>query len=82
MLQEAIKTSNQKPITELSSTRRLVTKWSEETLERTEFDRDTLDQEKNGNVTDPTSTGRPVCGHESRENCMLKLKHVESDRFL
>ena len=60
-----------KPNTQLSSTGRLVTKWSEETLERTKFDRDTLNQEKHDNVTDPTSTGRPVCGHESTERCVL-----------
>ena len=34
-----------KPNTQLSSTGRPVTKRSEETLERTKFDRDTLDQE-------------------------------------
>ena len=33
-----------KPNTQLSRTGRLVTKWSEETLERTKFDRDTLNQ--------------------------------------
>ena len=41
--------------TQLSSTSRLVTKRSEETLERTKFDRDTLNQEKHDNVTDTTS---------------------------
>ena len=69
-----------KPNTQLSSTGRFVTKWSEETLERTKFDRDTLNQEKRDNVTDPTSTGRPVCGHESTERCVLALKHVERDQ--
>ena len=54
-----------KPKTHLSSTVRPVAKWSEETLERTKFDRDTLNQEKHDNVTDPTSTGRPVGGQES-----------------
>ena len=29
---------------------------------RTEFDHDTLSQEKHDEVTDSTSTGRPVCG--------------------
>ena len=48
-----------KPNTQLSSTGRLVTKWCEETLERTKFDRDTLNQEKHDYVTDPTSTGNP-----------------------
>ena len=66
--------------TKLSSTGRPVTKWSEETLERTKFDRDTLNQEKHDNVTDPTSTGRPVCGHESTERCMLTPQHVERDQ--
>ena len=69
-----------KPSTQLSSTGRLVTKWSEEALERTKFDRDTLEQEKHDNVTDPTSTGRPVCGHESSERCVLTPKHVENDQ--
>ena len=41
-----------KPNSQLSSTGRLVTKWSEETLERTKFDRDTLHQEKHDNVTE------------------------------
>ena len=69
-----------KPNTQLSSTGRLVTKWSEETLERTKFDRDTLDQETHDNVTDPTSTVRPACGHESTERCVLTPKHVERDQ--
>ena len=57
-----------------------ITKWSEDTLERTKFDRDTLNQQKHDNVTDPTSTGAPVCGHESTERCVLTLKHVEYDQ--
>ena len=70
-----------KPNTQLSSTGRLVAKRSEETLERTKFDRDTLNQEKH----DPTktklsSTERPVCGHESTERCVLTPKHVEEDQ--
>ena len=69
-----------KPNTQLSSTERLVTKWNEETLARTKFDRDTLDQDKHDNVTIPTSTGRPVYGHESTERCVLTPKHVEEDQ--
>ena len=69
-----------KPNTQLSSTGKPVTKWSEETLERTKFGRDPLNQEKHDNVTDPTSTGRPVCGHESTERCVLTPKHVENDQ--
>ena len=69
-----------KPNTQLSSTGRFVAKWSEETLERTKFDRDTLNQEKHDNVTGPTSTGRPVCGHESTERCVLTLERVENDQ--
>ena len=69
-----------KPHTQLSSTGRLVTKRSEETLERTKFDRDTLNQEKHDEVTDPTSTERPVCGHESTERCVLSPWHVERDQ--
>ena len=64
-----------KPNTQLSSARRLVTGWREETLERTKFDRDTLHQEKHDNVTDPTSTEKPVCGHESTKRCVLTPKH-------
>ena len=45
--------------TQISSTERPVTKWNEETLERTKIDRDTLNQEKHDNVTDPTSTVNP-----------------------
>ena len=66
-----------KPNTQLSSTGRLVTKWSEETLERTKFDSDTLNQEKHDNVTDRTSAERPICGHESTERYVLTLKHVK-----
>ena len=69
-----------KPNTQLSSSGRLVTKWSEETLERTKFDRDTLNQEKLGNVADPTSSGRPARGHESTERCVLTPKHYEYDQ--
>ena len=78
-IREDIQRIELKPNTQLSSTGRLVTKWSEETLERTEFDRDTLSQEKHDIVTDPTSTERPVCGHESTERCVLTLEHVEND---
>ena len=39
-----------------------------------------LNQEKHDNVTDPTSPGRPVCGHESTERCVLTPKHVENDQ--
>ena len=45
------------PQTKLSRTVRLVTRWREETLGRTKFDRDTLNHEKHDEVTDPTSTG-------------------------
>ena len=69
-----------KPNTQLSSTGRPVTKWSEETLERTKFDRDTFNQEKHDSVTDPTSTVRPECWHESTERCVLTLNHVENDQ--
>ena len=68
-----------KPNTQLSSTGRLVTKWRVETQERTKFDRVTLNQEKHDNVTDPTSTGKPVSGHESTERCVLTLEHAEDD---
>ena len=60
-----------KPNLQLSSTGRLVTRWRDESLERTKFDRDTLNQEKHDGVTDPTSSERPVCGHESTERCVL-----------
>ena len=69
-----------KPNTQLSSTERPVTNRSEETLERIKFDHDTLNQEKHDNVTDPTSTERPVCGNESTERCVLTPKHVERDQ--
>ena len=47
-----------KPNTKLSSTGDLLP--NGEALERPKFDRGTLIQEKHDNVTDPTSTGRPV----------------------
>ena len=69
-----------KPNTQLSSTGRPVTRWREETLDRTKFDRDTLNQEKHDIVTDPTSAGKPVCGHESTKRCVLTPKHVENEQ--
>ena len=69
-----------KPKTQLSSTWRPVTKWKGETQERTKFDRDTLNQEKHDKVTDPMSTGRPVCGHQSTKRCVLTHRHVENDQ--
>ena len=50
------------------------------TLERTKFDRGTLNQEKYDNVTDPTSTERAVDGQEFTERCVLTPKHVENDQ--
>ena len=57
-----------------------VIRWREETLERTKFDRDTLNQEKHDKVTDPTSTVRPVSGHEFTKRCVLTPRHVENDQ--
>ena len=51
-----------------------------ESLERTKFDRDTLNQEKHDKVTDPTSTVRLVSGHESTKRCVLTPKHVDNDQ--
>ena len=68
------------PKTQLSRTVRLVTRWREETLGRTKFDRDTLNQEKHDEVTDPTSTGKPASGHESTKRCVLTPRHVENDQ--
>ena len=48
-------------------------------MERTKFDRDTLNQEKHDNVTDSTSTGKLLCGHESTKRRVLTLRHVEND---
>ena len=69
-----------KPNTQLSSTGRPVCGEKKEIEERTKFDRDTLHQEKHDEVTDPTSTERPVCGHESTKRCVLTPKHVERDQ--
>ena len=66
-----------KPNTQLSRTGRLVTKRSEETLERTKFHRDTLNQEKHDNVTDPSSTGDPYVDTNSKN---VARKHVERDQ--
>ena len=49
-------------------------------MDGTKFDRDTLNQEKHDNVTDPTSTERAVCASESTKRCVLTPKHVESDQ--
>ena len=69
-----------KPNTQLSSTRRPVTKWKEETMERIKFDRDTLNQEKHDKVIDPTSMGRPVCRHECTKRCVLTPEHIDEDQ--
>ena len=53
---------------------------TKEIEKRTEFDHDTLSQEKHDEVTDPTSTGKPVSGHESTKRCVLTPKHVENDQ--
>ena len=50
-----------KPKTQLSRTVRPVCGEKEEIEERTKFDRDNLNKEKHDEVTDPTSTVRPVC---------------------
>ena len=72
-----------KPKTQLSSTGRPECGEKEEIEESTTFDRDTLNQEKHDEVVDPTSTGRPVCGHESTKRCVRTPKHVErrSNRY-
>ena len=69
-----------KPKTQLSSTGRPACGEKEEIVERTTFDRDTLNQEKHDEVIDPTSTGRPVCGQESTKRCVLTPKHVKEDQ--
>ena len=55
-----------KPKTQLSSTGRPVCgqESTKEIEKRTEFDHDTLSQEKHDEVTDPTSTVRPVMMEE------------------
>ena len=50
--------------TQLSITGKFVTRWREESLERSKFDRDTLSQEKHDEVTNSTSTGKTVSGHK------------------
>ena len=49
-------------------------------MECTKFDRDTLHQEKHDKVTDPTSSGKPVSGHESTKRSVVTPRHVENDR--
>ena len=49
-------------------------------MERTKFDRDTLNQEKHDEVTNSTSTGKPVSGHKSTKRCVLTPRHVENDQ--
>ena len=82
ILLEAARThneSNQNPIPNYR-TERPVCGEKEEIEERTKFDRDTLNQEKHDEVTDPTSTGRPVSGHESTKRCVLTPEHFEHDQ--
>ena len=69
-----------KPKTQLSSTGKPVTRWRKDSLERTKFDRETLNQEKHDKVTDPTSMEKPVSGHESTKRCVLTPRHVENDQ--
>ena len=69
-----------KTITQLSSTWKLVTGWRKESLERTKFDRDTFNQEKHDEVTNSTSTEKPVSGHESTKRCVLTPRQVENDQ--
>ena len=59
-----------KPNTQLSSTKKHVARWRKESLERTKFDRDTLDQEKHDEITSSTSTVRPASGHGSTKRCV------------
>ena len=66
------------PKTQLSST--VTPVCGQESTKRTEFDHDTLSQEKHDEVTDSTCTGRPVCGPESTKRCVLTPKHVEEDQ--
>ena len=68
------------PNTQLSSTGRLVTKWTEKNPGTPSLIATLFIKRKNDNVTDPTSTERPVCGHESTERCVLTRKHVENDQ--
>ena len=69
-----------KPNTQLSSTERPVCGEKEEIEKRTDFDHDTLSQDKHDEVTDSTSTERPACGSESTKRCVLTPKHVEEDQ--
>ena len=46
----------------------------------TKFGRDTLNQEKHDKVTDPTSTGKLVSGHQSTKRCVLTPKHVKNNQ--
>ena len=67
------------PKTQLSSTVRPVGEQqsTKEIEKRTEFDHDTLSQEKPDEITYSISTGRPVCGPDSTKCCALTPKHVE-----
>ena len=53
---------------------------TKEIEKRTEFDHDTLSQEKHDEITYSTITERPVCGSESTERCVLTPRHVENDQ--
>ena len=46
----------------------------------TKFDRDTLNLEKHDKVTDPTSTGKLVSGHQSTKRCVLTPRQVVNNQ--
>ena len=71
-----------KPNIQLSSTGRPVCgqESTKEIEKRTMFDHDTLSQEEHDDVTDSTSTGKLVSGHEPTKRCVLTPKHVENDQ--
>ena len=68
------------PKNQISSTEGPESGEKEEIEERATFDRDTLNQEKHDDVTDPTSTVRSVCGQESTKRCVLTPGHVKEDQ--
>ena len=80
---EAAKIPNQpKPKTQLSITVRPVCgqESTKEIEKGTEFDHNTPSQEKHDEVTDSTSTVRPVGGSKSIQSCVLTPTKVEEDQ--
>ena len=69
-----------KPNIQLSSTRKPVTGWRKESLERTKFDRDTVNQDKNMMRAQIQRVRGNPSEHKSTKRCLLTPRQVENDQ--